>query len=135
MDVLLIDDDAREWLIQVKRRAGATAVEGVETVRSLLGTMIVEGKPRGVVVTTADHFSHFAHKAAVRATARSKGLITDIQLLDRHLFATLVGAVIPTDGWLRPLRDGLVCRPDNVETLALHCESLLRRTARQLELF
>lgn len=135
MDVLLIDDGAREWLIQVKRRASVMAVEGVETVRSLLGAMIVEGKPRGVVVTTADHFSHFAHVAALRATAQSRGLITDVQLLDRHLLERLVGTVIPTDGWLNPLREGLVCRPANIGTLTSYCEGLLRQRARQLELF
>ncbi len=100
--------------------------------------MIVEGQPRGIVVTTADHFSHFAPDSAVRAKAQGKGLVTEIKLFDRHLFLSLVGDLVPTDGWRRPLEDGRVCFAGNVVVLRQQCLDVLGAplpAMRQLELF
>ncbi|WP_327230951.1 restriction endonuclease [Streptomyces murinus] len=68
VDVLLIEDEEHSWLVQVKRRENPTKGESVETIRNLLGTMVLEGKTFGAVVSTADHFTLPAREAASGST-------------------------------------------------------------------
>lgn len=95
VDVVLVMSDGGRWLVQVKRRQNATAVEGVTTVRNLLGTLVSEGELRGVVVSTADHFSHFARKLCSCPNVIEKGY--EIRLVDRGVLKEMLVRNAPAD--------------------------------------
>jgi hypothetical protein len=64
-DVIFIDADGlTRTLIEVKRRTYPEAVEPVLTVRSLVGALVAESALRGIVVSTASHFSYAAQALA-----------------------------------------------------------------------
>jgi hypothetical protein len=67
IDVIFVDDQKRQWLIQVKRRQSPKASESVDTVRNLLGTMVLSESVYGMVISTADHFTYRAYDAVKRA--------------------------------------------------------------------
>jgi len=92
VDVVLVMSEKERWLIQCKRRATEDAVEAVSTVRELLGTLLTEGELRGIVVSTADHFSYHARRLAGDAHLSDLGY--DIRLADYGI-----------------LREMLVCQP------------------------
>jgi len=91
VDVLFVDSGNRQWLIQAKRRESVRAVEGVTTLRNLLGTMFLEDALHGIVASTADHFSHRARGAAKKAAKR--GLV--IRLLDKGKLHRMIGPILP----------------------------------------
>lgn len=64
IDLVLVRSEEERWLVQCKRRRSLGATEGVRTVRELLGSLLTEGELRGIVVSTADHFSYEAKKLA-----------------------------------------------------------------------
>jgi hypothetical protein len=74
-------------LVQVKRRGKSNSVEGVDTVRSLLGVMLVNGVPDGMVVSTADHFSAEAKQAVAMAALADRP--HSVKLLDYSLIYDL----------------------------------------------
>lgn len=55
VDALFVDGSGRQRLVQVKRRSGGK--EAFSTVQKLAGTLLLEGKLRGIVVSTALGFS------------------------------------------------------------------------------
>lgn len=75
----LIDAGGPTWLVQVKRRQRLGSVESIETLRNLLGAVVLHGALHGLIVSTADRFSTRA-RAAV-PTARQFGY--EIRLADR----------------------------------------------------
>lgn len=74
VDVVFIDSANQQWLIQVKRRESPFAAEGIGTVRNLLGAMMLNGALKGIVVSTADHFTFRAYEAVGRAGGICFGL-------------------------------------------------------------
>lgn len=80
IDLVLVDDGESTWLVQVKRRESAKASESVQTIRNLLGAMVLSDSKAGIVVSTADHFTQRALEASSRAG--SKGYRVD--LIDKH---------------------------------------------------
>jgi hypothetical protein len=94
-DVLFIDSQNARWLIQVKRRKRPLSAEGVVTLRSLLGTLVLQDSRCGAVVTTADHFSYQAASAA--RAARQRGFV--IELIDRHVLNRLLEPLLPVQPW------------------------------------
>lgn len=100
VDVLFIETDGKQWLIQVKRREKPKHAESVETIRNLLGTMLLEGSSWGIVVSTADHFTYRAYQAVNRA--KERGMI--VKLIDRTLLNHMLGSVLSDRPWLIPLR-------------------------------
>ena len=95
VDVLLVDDNKRRWLIQVKRRVYPSRPERFSTIQSILGTLALEGERHGMVVTTADAFSHYAKRASARAASR--GYI--VELIDRGMLDRMLGRLIPVAPW------------------------------------
>ena len=83
IDLLVIDGDA-PFAIQVKRRCAPQSVEGVATVRSFLGAMLLRGFQWGGIVTTAHHFT----KAAINEgkVALEKRLVRGFELVDARRF-------------------------------------------------
>lgn len=94
-------DAGQEWLIQVKRRESPTASEGVGTLRSLLGTLVLEGSKRGMIVTTADHFTYQAR----RAKERAENIGFSILLHDRGVLDRMLDKMMPDRPWLRFVRE------------------------------
>lgn len=123
VDVVLIDSEMGEWLIQVKRRQSPYRSEGVDTVRNLLGAMIVEGVRRGVVVSTADRFSKPAQRAAGKAQQNEMW----VRLVDNGIFNKMLDPILPDRPFLPAVRqlDG---------ELATHLENLIS-SDNQLDLF
>jgi len=96
VDVLLIDSEDRRFLIQVKRREDPASAEGVNTVRNLLGTMMLENSRYGIVVSTADHFTYRAYEAVGRANECGM----TIRLVDRGLLNRMLDPLLPDRPWL-----------------------------------
>jgi hypothetical protein len=80
VDLVLVTTDEQKWLIQCKRRESEHYAEGVQTVRELLGTLLAEGELKGVVVSTADHFSYHSRRLANRPHLRRLGY--EVELVD-----------------------------------------------------
>lgn len=100
IDVVFVDSGKHRWLIQVKRRERLKAAEGVETIRNLLGVMVLEGDRFGAVVSTADHFTYSAYKAKQRAY--EKGYT--ISLLDRGRLDRMVEPLLPSRQWVHLIK-------------------------------
>jgi len=96
IDVLYVDAGGEDWLIQVKRREHADAVEGFDTLQRLLGTLTLEGKIRGIIVTTASRLSRHLLKQKKRAESRGY----TIKLLDRGRLNRMLSPLLPTRPWL-----------------------------------
>jgi hypothetical protein len=100
VDVIFVDDQKRQWLIQVKRRSSPNAAEPVDTVRNLLGTMVLSDSTYGMVISTADHFTYRAYDAAKRA--EECGMI--VKLLDKAKLDRMLDPILPDRPWIKPTR-------------------------------
>ncbi len=101
VDLLFVASDGREWMVQVKRREHPKRSESVTTVRNLLGTLLVENKFNGIVVSTADHFSYAANRAV--AAVRSRGYTVD--LIDRGKLDLMLSPLLPDKAWRVGVRE------------------------------
>ncbi|MEU7524643.1 restriction endonuclease [Saccharothrix sp. NPDC042600] len=95
VDVVLVESETSTWLVQVKRREHPDSVEPVSTVRNLLGTLVLGGSEKGIVVSTADHFSYRAREA-VDIAARKDFVV---RLIDRRAFDRLLATRLPKAPW------------------------------------
>ena len=68
IDLLILDSNKGPIPIQVKRRQIDGKVESVSLVREFRGAMLLAGHNRGIIVSTADHFSSEAVKASSPAS-------------------------------------------------------------------
>jgi hypothetical protein len=100
VDVKLIDSESEQWLVQVKRREFPNRSEGIETIRDLLGAMVLEGAFRGIVVTTSNQFSLRAKQAVGKAG--QFGNI--IKLIDKGILNRMLDPILPDRPWLGPIR-------------------------------
>ena len=108
-DVVFVDTSERKWLIQVKRRENPTPGEPVKSVRNLLGTLFLEDSTYGMIVSTADHFTQYAHAAAGRAGEKG----TLVKLVNRSKLDRMLDSVLPEKPWLELLqRDYPAIAPD-----------------------
>lgn len=94
IDIVFIDSGTK-WLIQVKRRAHASKAEGFASLQSVLGMLVLEGERHGIIVSTADSFSHQARKAQHRA--RERGYV--VELYDQRILDRMIGALLPQVPW------------------------------------
>lgn len=108
IDVLFVQSGTKEWLIQAKRRETPHATEGVATLRSLLGAMVLQQRKYGIIATTADHFSYYAKEDAKKAAS----LGWRIELLDRGMLNRMAGSLLPKQPWRGFLADTFVGYPD-----------------------
>ncbi|GAB4514745.1 MAG: hypothetical protein OHK0046_17260 [Anaerolineae bacterium] len=118
VDIVYVDADKEKWLIQVKRREKADSSESVSTIRNLLGTLVLEDASRGIVVSTADHFSYQAYAAAHRASERGM----TIRLIDRFALDRMLDGVIVDKPWLSPLQQSFPEFVRFLEASVLHKE-------------
>jgi restriction endonuclease len=95
IDVVFIDDDSTRWLIQVKRRTSSSRKEGFETLQNILGTLALEGERHGIIVTTANGFSHYATRNTVRA--RNQGYT--VELISKQALDRMLDPLIPESPW------------------------------------
>jgi len=72
------------------------ASEGVETLRNLLGAMVLNKRHSGIIVSTADHFTYRARIGQNRA--RSVGY--EISLVDRSLLGRMLDPMLPDRPWI-----------------------------------
>ena len=113
IDVLFVDAGGEDWLVQVERRESANAVEGFETLQRLLGTLVLEGKLRGIVATTAERFSR--PLLCQRARVEQRGYKSE--LLDRGKLDRMLNPMLPVRPWLM-LFDGDALSLTDAETRA-----------------
>jgi hypothetical protein len=97
VDVLFVDSRNGQWLIQVKRRSNPRIGEGVGVLRNLLGAMHLHQSSLGIVVSTADHFTHHARAAASKA----KSLGATLELVDRGRLDRMLEGYHPPFPWMR----------------------------------
>ena len=101
IDVLLIEAGGEQWLIQVKRRKSQKRSEGVKTIRDILGAMVVEGTPRGIVVSTAERFSRPAIQAVTKASRNGM----TVHLVDKGILNKMLDPALPDRPWLDPISE------------------------------
>ncbi|HMX25068.1 MAG TPA: restriction endonuclease [Blastocatellia bacterium] len=99
VDIMFIDTEGQHWLIQAKRRESSKKAEGVSTIRSLLGAMILEGALKGIVVSTANQFSLRARQASDKASQ----LGLTVKLIDKGILNRMLDPILPDRPWLLPL--------------------------------
>jgi hypothetical protein len=100
IDVVLVMTEGSRWLIQCKRRAALNSSEGVRVVRELLGTLRAEDELRGIVVSTADHFTYQARQLAARPNLVEAGYeikLYDFGLLREMLIGAPIGPLVSSD--------------------------------------
>ncbi|MES2773368.1 MAG: restriction endonuclease [Bacteroidota bacterium] len=97
IDVILIISDSERWLIQCKRRGNSGAVESVDTVRKLLGTMVEHNILNGIVVTTADRFSRDAINLTQLNSLKNFGL--KVKLTDFGILREIIPQIIIKEPW------------------------------------
>ena len=101
IDVLLIEAGGEQWLIQVKRRKSQKCSEGVKTIRDILGAMVVEGTPQGIVVSTAERFSRPAIQAVTKASRNGM----TVHLVDKGILNKMLDPTLPDRPWLDPISE------------------------------
>lgn len=84
--LLLLGDDIIP--IQVKRRMTPSRTESVSVVRDMLGVMFRDQRRKGMIVTTADHFSTAAQRDADEVL--SKKIVDRLDLVDVHNFLSMM---------------------------------------------
>jgi len=94
VDAVLVMADNQRWLIQCKCRRSKSAVEDVQVVRNLLGVLLAERELRGVVVSTADHFSYHAQRLSCLPHLVEKGY--EIKLIDYGILKELIQTDLST---------------------------------------
>jgi hypothetical protein len=103
-DIYAVISD-KPYLIEVKQRTKPDSVEGVGVVRSLLGVMLLNNIPNGMLISTADSFSREATNAASRAAG--KVIPHTIRLLDYSLIYDLFRKTDTSDEsvmkWVQPI--------------------------------
>jgi hypothetical protein len=97
VDVIFVDSQGKQWLLQVKTRQRPDYAEGVKPLRELIGTMLVEGTPRGIFVSTADHFTYRAYELVNRVD--KLGYL--VNLVDRGLLHRMVSHLLPNRPWIQ----------------------------------
>lgn len=107
IDVLLVDTNKKTWLVQVKARTNERP-ERVETIRNLLGVMLLHQNPYGIVVSTADYFTH---QCTVEAKIAAQ-VGYELQLVDRGRLNCMLDSVLPTKPWFEALDE---VRSDDLE--------------------
>ncbi len=129
VDVIFIDGDGTKWLVQVKRRTNSRRIksEGFSALQSILGTLVLEGEHHGIVVSTADYFSHQAKREQQRASIRGY----TIKLMDKSVLGQMIGALLPRTPW-RGLFDDPVLRYIDSD---VRCHFLNPELGAQLPLF
>lgn len=91
-DGLLVDENGKQFLIQIKRRTSATSTEGVTALRELIGVKVLEDDVKGCIfVTTADHFSSPAKNYAQEVIQKS--VVESFDLYDCKAFLKITDLV------------------------------------------
>ena len=91
-DGLLIDENGKQFLIQVKRRENASKAESVTGLRQLIGVKVLEDNVSGCIfVTTADHFSSPAKTYAQQVVQKS--VVESFDLYDCKEFLKITDLV------------------------------------------
>lgn len=102
-DVILVHTDGHSrTMLEVKRRRHEGAVEPVTTVRHLLGVLAAEAEHnlRGIVVSTASHFSYSAQLFSERAARVGY----PIKLVDRGILNKMLEPLVRKESYLELLR-------------------------------
>ena len=103
VDVLFVDAEREEWLIQAKRRESPKYSEKVDTIRNALGTMVVNGKQNGIVVSTAQKFSRYAIQETV--AAKEGPYRMRVELVDKSILNRMLDPILPDRPWFDPIRE------------------------------
>ena len=91
-DFFVIDDNGKQYLIQIKRRTSATKTEGITGLRELIGVKVLEDNVSGCIfVTTADHFSSPAKTYAQQVVQKS--VVESFDLYDCKEFLKITDLV------------------------------------------
>ena len=89
IDLLLIKGD-KPFAVQVKHRQDIRKAESVHHVTHFIGALMLAKIPNGIFVTTADHYSVAAERAA--STILESKSVQSFQLIDRKSFMEILEA-------------------------------------------
>jgi hypothetical protein len=109
-------------------------LEGISTLRNLLGAMVLHDNSYGIVVSTADHFTCRANEAVIQAEKYGKYL----RLIDRGKLNRMIGDLLPNRPWHVFLKESY--SPEMASTFARkwsakHATKASRKCVNQLLLF
>jgi len=102
--ILIFKDDP--ILVQVKRRSKENSVESISTIRDLLGTLFIENSRKGMVVSTANHFSK--KSLEVKTDLLEENKLDYFELIDFKRFIEMLNLirVSNTKPWEKLLENG-----------------------------
>ncbi len=95
VDVLYIDSGGEDWFIQVKRRSSSVKPEQFSTIQSLAGSLVLQGKFKGIVVSTANYFS----PPALEAAQKLNGNGYTVELVDQGKLNRMLSPLLPKKPW------------------------------------
>ena len=87
IDLIVLDGD-EPILVQIKRRQNPNHVELVKNVREFVGTLFIEGKRRGIYISTADKFSKGSKETADKLLRQRK--LDYFELIDYQKLCSLI---------------------------------------------
>lgn len=87
IDLIVLDGDD-PILVQIKRRQNPNHVELVKNVREFVGTLFIEGKRRGIYISTADKFSKGSKETADKLLRQRK--LDYFELIDYQKLCSLI---------------------------------------------
>lgn len=114
IDLLLVVGD-HPIAIQVKHRQYPGRGESVHCIRDFIGALMLAGIPNGIFVTTANHFTLAAEKAA--ATILDRQYVQRFDLVSRKGFLEMLEATrahYSMEPWRRCIPDVLLHKPGSM---------------------
>jgi hypothetical protein len=92
VDGYVVRSDTVRSIVQVKWHGDTTKTEGVSIVREVAGTLLAQGLPDGIIVSTRDHFSRAAIDTAEKIEQREVLGIGKLrlQLVDYYLILDML---------------------------------------------
>lgn len=90
IDLIIVLSD-EPILVQVKRRESKSAVEQISTVRDFLGAMFIKNNSKGIILSTADHFSRTSKK--IIDTLLSEKRLNFFELKDYNSFCSMINVI------------------------------------------
>lgn len=96
-DVYYVDANDQDWMIQVKRRKNLMSGERLSTLQALIGSLGLQNKQRGIIVTTANYFTPETIRNAKFNAPINAGKL--IKLVDRNVLDLMLTPMLPQEPW------------------------------------
>ncbi len=106
IDLILINSD-NPTLIQVKKRENPKSAESISTIRDFLGAILLNKAQKGIIVSTADHYTYESIKAFKKII--NENILAQFELINFRRFVEMLDVVgnQTNDPWKNYLEDDI----------------------------